>query len=292
MQNYDCFSNLCIDYYYGTCTHCGKSWKGYDQILPYSKFYFLLEGECEIKTDNAVYLGKPGRMFFIPAHTRHSFYHISENFVVKHWIHFDIRTINEDMNELLSLPLYIDVPENRREGVSAQFERVFSQSKANTVVSNLLLKASLLELFATYVELSGIISPFFNIKENGTRDKAVTLNGLVRYINANLDKKLALEELAGMMHMHPNYFIRMFKKNIGVSPLKYINKMRFEKAVGLFANEDLTISDIMATVGFDDYSTFSNFFKSYSGYSPKTYRKMFIYRTSPHNGRKVPVESK
>ncbi len=289
MQNYDCFSNLCIDYYYGTCTHCGKSWHGYDQILPYSKFYFILDGECEIKTDDAVYTGKPGRMLYIPTRTRHSFYHISDNFVVKYWVHFDIETMNENLKELLALPLYVDVPESRRGEVAAQFERIFSHAKANNLVSNLLLKASLLELFSTYVELSGVTSPYFDGKDPACRDKAVTLNGVIQHINSNLDKKLTLEELSGMMHIHPNYFIRMFKKKIGVSPLKYINKMRFEKAMGLFSNEELTISDIMATVGFDDYSAFSNFFKSYSGYSPKTYRKMFIYRTSPHNGKRSPI---
>ena len=101
---------------------------------------------------------------------------------------------------------------------------------------------------------------------------------LLHYINGNLDKKLSIEELAGMMHLHPNYFIRMFKKNVGVSPLKYINKKRFEKAISLFVDESLPITEVMTEVGFDDYSSFSSFFKSYSGYSPKKYRKIFIYR--------------
>ena len=274
MQNYDCFSNLCIDYYYGTFTNCSRSWCGYDQILPYSKLYFIIDGECEVKTDSGTVRGKPGRIIYVPPRTKHSFYHINENFVKKYWLHFGIETMSEDLKDFLSLPPYADVPKDMMKSTSELFENIYAEGKKNTVVSNLRIKAYILELFSLYAELTGALEPEARQKEPTERVHA--LNNVMQYINANLDKKLSVDELSGMMHIHPNYFIRMFKKSIGVSPLKYINKMRFEKALSLFANDGMNISDIMTSVGFDDYSTFSTFFKSYSGYSPKNYRRIFL----------------
>ena len=284
MQNYDCFSNLCIDYFYGTFTNCGKNWCGINQTLPYSKFYYVTGGECEIKTDKLTFRGKPGRLIFIPAKTRHSFYHVSENYVKKYWMHFDIKTANENMNELIELPLYVDIPENKRRSTENLFEKIFAETKKTGAAANLRLKAYIVELFALYVETAcadkAAVPPTQSPMgaESKNPDESSKLSAVIDYINRNLDKRLSVEELAGMMHLHPNYFIRMFKKNVGVSPLKYINKKRFEKTISLFVNEELPITDVMTEVGFDDYSAFSNFFKSYSGYCPKKYRQIFIYR--------------
>lgn len=274
MSEYDCFSNLSIDYYYGTFTNCGKNWYGYDHILPYSKLYYIIGGECEIKTDNGAVHGIPGRILYVPPRTKHSFYHISDNHVRKYWLHFGIESTGEELHSFLYLPPYADVPESQKQTTADLFESIFAEGKKNTIVSNLRTKAYILELFSLYAELSGASAP--NQLQREHNDRAKDLNCVMQYINANLDKKLCVDELSGMMHIHPNYFIRMFKKSIGVSPLQYINKMRFEKALSLFGNTDMSISDIMASVGFDDHSTFSSFFKNYSGYSPKAYRKIFL----------------
>ena len=282
MQNYDCFSNLCIDYFFGTFTNCGKNWCGYNQTLPYCKFYYVTGGECEIKTENGAFKGKPGRLIFIPAKTLHSFYHVSGNYVKKYWMHFDIRTANENVNDLLELPMYADIPQNRQNEIETLFEKIFDESKNTGIVANLRIKAYIVELFSIYVEIAdtcGRASKFTVAQDaEPATEESSKLAEVIDYINGNLDKKLSIEELSGMMHLHPNYFIRMFKKNVGVSPLKYINKKRFEKAISLFVDESLPITEVMTEVGFDDYSSFSSFFKSYSGYSPKKYRKIFIYR--------------
>jgi AraC-like DNA-binding protein len=48
-----------------------------------------------------------------------------------------------------------------------------------------------------------------------------------------------------------------------------------ERAKALLENTSLPISELMLLVGFEDLSSFSNFFKHYSGYNPKVFRRTF-----------------
>lgn len=260
-------SNLSIDYYYGGYSHLGRSWKDYDVICPFCKIYYIIEGECEIKIKGTPYMGKRGRMFFLPSQVKHSFYHINDNFITKYWIHFDIKSNEGNLLKHLNLPFYIDVTEDS--GIVRNFLDIFQYSKDNSLSSILRLKAAILSLFSDYIEASGLIPKAFYPENNSD------FNGIIAYINNNLEKKITLEDLAARMHMHPNYFIRLFKSKMGTTPLNYINTLKTERAKSLLENTMLPVSEVMLQVGCEDLSSFSNFFKHYTGYNPQSFRKSF-----------------
>lgn len=265
--NTSSLSNLYIDYYYGSYSHLGRSWKGYDVLCPFCKIYYITEGECEIKIKGTPYSGKEGRMFFIPSQTRHSFYHVNDNFITKYWIHFDIKTGEGNLLKHINLPYYIDIADDT--GIVNHFQDIFQSARDNSLPAALRLKASLLALFSDYIEKS---QP---MPEAIYDDNHSDFNGIITYINNNLEKKITLEDLAARMHMHPNYFIRLFKSRMGTTPLTYINTLRIERAKSLLENTMLPVSEIMLQTGSQDLSSFSNFFKHYTGYRPGSFRKAF-----------------
>ncbi len=261
------FSNLYIDYYYGSFTHCGSNWRENNILCPFCKIYYITDGECEIKIGDTAYHGHKGRMFFIPSQTKHSFYHINENYVTKYWMHFEVKAWDDRLFQNLKLPYYIDRADDTK--IINLFEDIFRQSKENTLASVFRLKADILSLLADYIDLTGR-NHLTLYEENHPEFYSV-----ISYINDNLHTKITLEDLSGRMHMHPNYFIRLFKNRMGTTPLNYINRLRMERAKSLLENTSLSISEIMVQVGFEDLSSFSNFFKHYSGYNPKVFRKTF-----------------
>lgn len=261
------FSNLYIDYYYGSYTHCNENWKGYHVICPFSKFYYITDGECEINIEGKCYRGEKGRWFFIPSQTRHSFSHISKNYVTKYWIHFEMKAADERLINSLKLPVYVDVKKD--ENIVTDFETIFTLEKEGSLSSSLHLKARILDLFSEYLSLSNITSISMSEEDDKNFHKMLT------YLNDKLSEKLSIEELSEFMHVHPNYFIRLFKKKMGITPLQYMNRVRIERAKSLLENTILPISDIMLQIGFHDLSAFSKFFKHYSGYSPKSFRRTF-----------------
>lgn len=106
--------------------------------------------------------------------------------------------------------------------------------------------------------------------EDGNDDTLI-LN-LKNYIDNHLHENLTLDALAEQAHFSKTYFVYRFKSLYGVTPIKYINHLRYQRATALLMNTDFSISEISARVGFRTPHYFSTFFKNYSGVSPTIFR--------------------
>ena len=83
-----------------------------------------------------------------------------------------------------------------------------------------------------------------------------------------------MSELASVACLSPNYLVRKFRAKLGIPPLKYVHMMKMEKAKKLLLGENARIYEVMVQTGFDDSSYFSRAFKSYTGCSPRIYRRV------------------
>ena len=84
------------------------------------------------------------------------------------------------------------------------------------------------------------------------------------------------DEVMENMHYNKDHVRRCFKKEMGVSPVKYVNKLRIEKAVKLISERStnkLKLPDIASMCGFCDYVYFSRVFKKYTGLKPTDFIK-------------------
>ena len=68
------------------------------------------------------------------------------------------------------------------------------------------------------------------------------------------------------------HFIRSFKTITGISPHQYVLQQRIKKAQYLLQQNQISISEIAATVGFCDQSHFTKYFKRIVGITPRQYR--------------------
>lgn len=90
----------------------------------------------------------------------------------------------------------------------------------------------------------------------------------VRYIESNYLYDFSVTELAEMCNLGECMFRRCFKAEFGVSPLKYRNILRIEKAYEMLVSDNLTVTEVMELTGFYDLSYFNKVFKSHIGKSP------------------------
>src|SRR5690606_8614841 len=86
-----------------------------------------------------------------------------------------------------------------------------------------------------------------------------------QYIEARLDEKITLEELARHLHFSSGYFSVFFKKTTGRSFTDYLNETRIEKAKSLLLVSDLLIRAISQPVGFNETSHFCKVCKKVTG---------------------------
>ena len=94
------------------------------------------------------------------------------------------------------------------------------------------------------------------------------------FIDSNYHKNITIDELAKIAHLHPNYFIRLFKKHIGMSPIHYLNKKRIEEAKYLLTYTNLPLKRINKKIGMSNIYYFSRVFKKYTGFAPSDYRQL------------------
>ena len=85
------------------------------------------------------------------------------------------------------------------------------------------------------------------------------------------DDELTIQKLSGILFISPSYLAIIFKKEAGETFLKFLMRIRLEKAKDLLLDNSKKITDVAELVGYPDVSYFSYFFKKNTGQSPREY---------------------
>jgi AraC family transcriptional regulator len=110
--------------------------------------------------------------------------------------------------------------------------------------------------------------------ENNYELSGIEMQQIVEYIQANLHRKLSLEELGNLLGMSRYHFARLFKKTTGNTPAQYITQRRLERAIHLLKTTNLGVGSIARQTGFYDHSHLCRIFReNLSGATPDRYRK-------------------
>lgn len=99
------------------------------------------------------------------------------------------------------------------------------------------------------------------------------LKNILKYIHGNYNKKISIHELATKFNYSESYFMTLFKKNVGMTCIEYINYYRLKMAANQLKNSNLAITEISSENGFHNQSNFNRLFKKRMGMSPREYRK-------------------
>lgn len=91
------------------------------------------------------------------------------------------------------------------------------------------------------------------------------------YIANNYCDNISSAQLSVKFGYSEAYFCRRFKAITGLTPMKYINILRLEKAKSLLKNGNTKISVVSAKCGFNSVSYFSKLYKNHFGISPKEF---------------------
>lgn len=117
----------------------------------------------------------------------------------------------------------------------------------------------------------------------------VDIQKVTQFIHQNYASPISLEDLARVAIVSKSTLIQAFKLAFDTTPIKYINRIRLEKAKALLLNTDSSISEISEMVGFQSLHYFSRYFKSNESLSPVEYRQR--YSRNYYFTYRVPVQS-
>lgn len=99
---------------------------------------------------------------------------------------------------------------------------------------------------------------------------------LMRYMRQNYWKELSLEVLGEEFQMNGVYLGQIFRKETGVTFLKYLTNLRIEEAKRLLEEGEMNVSQVAEKVGYKTSQYFSQIFIKNVGVKPQEYRKWKI----------------
>jgi len=108
--------------------------------------------------------------------------------------------------------------------------------------------------------------PFSPIEDSRVRT-------VVALIENECARPFTLTHFAQAVNLTPEHLCRIFTREMGMAPLKYLKLFRLQSARELLENSHLTVKQVMFAVGFSDESHFVRDFENRFGLSPVRYRE-------------------
>ncbi|WP_129777970.1 helix-turn-helix domain-containing protein [Peristeroidobacter soli] len=93
------------------------------------------------------------------------------------------------------------------------------------------------------------------------------------YVEANLDRSIKNEDLAGLVRLNASHFGRAFRNSFGEPPHEYVIRRRVERAQGLMLSTEASLSEIALDCGLADQSHLTRLFRRIVGESPRAWRR-------------------
>lgn len=158
----------------------------------------------------------------------------------------------QDLSEIINRFIRIGVKERSRE---------------KDLIASLALKELLIRL--TQTQARDMLEKTYKELASSNR-----MAHVVDYIKKNIRENLQLEELASQACMSKAHFLRIFKNELGLTPMDYVVKERLKLAKYYLLTGDFQIQEVCLMVGFNDLTNFIRAFKREFQVTPKVFQKV------------------
>ncbi len=101
-------------------------------------------------------------------------------------------------------------------------------------------------------------------------------NELISWMDQNLSRKLTVEELAEQANMSPRTFARIFPSETGLSPSRFVEQLRIDRARELIESGADSLDTVASESGFGREERLRRAFQRRLGVSPAQYRAHFL----------------
>lgn len=95
------------------------------------------------------------------------------------------------------------------------------------------------------------------------------------FMEQHFDEHISLKHLCKCSNLSKSTLLRAFTKSKGVTPYRYLQAIRINKAKE-FLEKGIPPVEAAQLTGFSDQSHFTNFFNMFIGISPAAYRSIFL----------------
>ena len=220
---------------------------------------YVISGSGIIICNNNIYTVHKGDTFLLPEGTNQIYYSNPDNQFERIWINFkgelaqsllDIYNLNDAVvfKNVNTLDIFTEIHE--------KCKKLHDSAEYKNQTSQLFLK----------------LIQFLADNKQTTNDTTSDIEQIRLYIDCNITENIKISDIAQNFSFSQEHIIRIFKKNYGITPHRYILESKIRLAMIMLKMTDMRIDEIAEKLSFSDSHHFSTQFKRLMGYKPALYR--------------------
>lgn len=229
----------------------------YDSFL----MMYILKGTCFVTVGSHTMQAMAGQLILLDCYAPHA-YGTDSGFEAL-WIHFDgpmARSFYETIVSEKGSLLYPAHPD----AIHRSLYHIYDTFRSRAPIAEDQISGTITNI------LSDLLSSEKTQQVSGKTQ--IGISEAISHINKYFYKSITLQELADIAALSPYYFSRIFARETGMTPHKYLISTRMANAKFLLKTSQMSVKEIAIRSGFSDESGFCTAFKKQEGMTPKEYR--------------------
>lgn len=249
---------------------------GYNyEVLKNAVIHYVTKGYGTFKFNGKVFNLKQGDIFILLKGMQVEYVASIDDPWEYYWIGFSGSNANEYLNRTsITNSCVANCEENSKIPQiilnMCEISKTYNPSRSDDI---LLLK----ELYSL---LYALIEEFPKPFEYKDKELHTYIKDALNFINSNYMHSITVQEIADYVNLSRSYLYKMFIKNLGISPQRYLINLRMYKATLLLKGTKLPIGEVASSVGYSDSLLFSKTFSKHFSMSPLNYRNNQVNKTS------------
>jgi AraC-like DNA-binding protein len=233
--------------------------------------HFLLRGKLAHRLRERTFIAARGEACFMDLGVPVSYHAVGPDGIELCWVLFNGKDVSRVYLELCAdrSPIFTSLDAPRMRKLFGELMTLTAQPPpAYEAEASALLSAILAELFKERPPRAG--------RGIGTEPRARLSEPVrkgMKFIDQFYHLSLPVKYIAVAAGVNPNYFTRRFHREVGLTPMAYVNQYRVDQAKWLLEASDKTIAEIARSVGFPDQGYFARVFTQLAGEAPREYRQ-------------------
>lgn len=236
---------------------------------PYEyEIHYFIQGTGKFRNNNNIYIINPGSFFITSPECDHSII-TDDNYKPLSYYAVLIKLSMEDTEIKKLITNEMLLKQNYDIGTNYRFFFEELKEKGLSHNSNLQKSAShqLISFLYTLVEKRD-----FHFNESGS----LHIEKSLKFMQDNISSDITLQDITVRLNLSDSYFIRLFRRKMKITPMKYFTKLKIEAATYMLTDTGIPIYSIAEKLNFYSEFHFSRVFKQYTGLPPSVYRKNYI----------------
>lgn len=224
---------------------------------PFLSLTYRKSGIAKININNETIISKKDFITLTPKHSSYTTQILEDTHIIA--IHFDClksSSFSEPFSFESPNPIILEL-----------FNKIFENYSADDIYN--------FECYSLFYKL------LYEIEKQLKSDRKAKINPKISKAKSEIEKQFTdsdfnIDRLVASLPLNASYLRREFKKAYSLTPIEYLQNVRFQHALSLLASDAYSVNDIAKNCGYCSTSYFIQVFHKKTGFSPLKYKENYL----------------